>query len=378
MRLLYVIDSLAPGGAETSLAEMAPHLVTLGVELHVLPLGSRLDLAERLEEGGAVVHRGDVAGGRVGNIRAVLDTVRAVRPRVVHTTLFEADVAGRTAARLRRIPVSTSLVTDSYGPSHRAESVAAKLTLARAVDATTARFATRFHAISGAVADAVAPRLGLRRELVEVIPRGRDPRRFPFRPEGTGPRVRGSLGVADDVPVVLAVGRLEAPKGLQHLLAALPAVRATVPGVVVLIAGKEGLAGPRLREQASRLGGDVRFLGHRPDVADLMAAADVFCFPSEREGFGGVLVEALAVGCPVIASGIPTTVEVLGRGDDAVGVVTAVADPGALARALVDLLTDPARSEERVVRGRARFEQHFTIERVAGDMTSFFERVAAI
>ena len=142
MRVLYVIDSLAPGGAETSLAEMAPHLVGRGVDLHVLPLGSRLDLAERLEQGGAVVHRGDVSGGRFGNIRAVLDTLHAVRPTVVHTTLFEADVAGRTAARLGRVPVSTSLVTDSYGPSHRAESVAAKLALARAVDATTARFAT--------------------------------------------------------------------------------------------------------------------------------------------------------------------------------------------------------------------------------------------
>jgi len=48
MRLLYVIDSLAPGGAETSLAEMAPELVRRGVELHVLPLGSQRDLAPRL------------------------------------------------------------------------------------------------------------------------------------------------------------------------------------------------------------------------------------------------------------------------------------------------------------------------------------------
>ena len=163
MRLLYVIDSLAPGGAETSLAEMAPYLVAQGVDLHVLPLGSRLDLAERLEKGGAVVHRVDAATGRVGNVRTVLDSMRAVRPTLVHTTLFEADVAGRTAARLRRVPVSTSLVSDSYSPAHRAESPAMRIALARAVDATTARFATRFHAISGAVADAVAPRLGLRR-----------------------------------------------------------------------------------------------------------------------------------------------------------------------------------------------------------------------
>jgi glycosyltransferase involved in cell wall biosynthesis len=377
VRLLYVIDSLAPGGAETSLAEMAPYLVAQGVDLHVLPLGSRLDLAERLEKGGAVVHRVDAATGRVGNVRTVLDSMRAVRPTLVHTTLFEADVAGRSAARLRRVPVSTSLVSDSYSPAHRAESPAMRIALARAVDATTARFATRFHAISGAVADAVAPRLGLRRELVEVIPRGRDPHGFPYRPEGARPRVRAALGLADNVPVVLAVGRLEASKGLRHLLAAFPAVQAMNPGVVLLIAGKDGRSGPGLRDQAAVSGCDVRFLGHRTDVADLMAAADVLCFPSEREGFGGVLIEALAVGCPVVASGIPTTVEVLGRGDDAVGVLTGVADPGDLAAALVEVLGDPAGSEGRARRGRARFEQHFTIERIAHDMASFFERVEA-
>ncbi|GAA4407739.1 hypothetical protein GCM10023168_24130 [Fodinibacter luteus] len=377
MRLLYVIDSLAPGGAETSLAEMAPHLVAQGIELHVLPLGARLDLAVRLEEGGAVVHPRQAASGRAGNVRAVLGTMRATRPTLVHTTLFEADVAGRAAARLRRVPVSTSLVNDSYGASHRAESPAPKLVLARAVDATTARLATRFHAISGSVADAVAPRLGVRRELVEVIPRGRDPRRFPYRAHAVRARVRAELRLAPDAPVVLAVGRLEPQKGLQNLLAALPAVQATLPRTVVLVAGKEGRSGPRLRAQAAASQGDVRFLGHRSDIADLMAAADVLCFPSEREGFGGVLIEALAVGCPVVATAIPTSVEVLGQGPDAVGLVPPVGQPRALEGALVEVLTDAVGAEARARRGRARFEGRFTVEHVSREMAGFFARVEA-
>ena len=377
MRLLYVIDSLAPGGAETSLAEMAPGLVAQGVDLHVLPLGPRQDLASRLRDGGAVVHARHAGPGRVGNVRAVLDTIRAVRPAVVHTTLFEADVAGRTAARLRGVPASTSLVNDSYGASHRAESPGVRLALARGADATTARFATRFHAISGAVADAVAPRLGLRRDLVDVIPRGRDPHTFSFRPVGAGPRVRAELGLGQDAPVVLAVGRLEPQKGIQHLIAALPTLREAVPGFVVLIAGKDGRSGPALRELAMASGCDVRFLGHRTDVAGLMAAADVFCFPSEREGFGGVLIEALAVGCPVVATGIPTTLEVLGSGRGAVGLITPVADPYALAGALVEVLTSPVVAQARARLGRDRFEERFTIKRVSHEMACFFERVEA-
>lgn len=76
MRLLYVIDSLAPGGAETSLAEMAPGLVARGVELHVLPLGPRLDLAPRLELAGAMVHSRASRSGRPGNIHAVMQVAR--------------------------------------------------------------------------------------------------------------------------------------------------------------------------------------------------------------------------------------------------------------------------------------------------------------
>jgi len=377
VRLLYVIDSLAPGGAETSLAEMAPYLVSSGIDLHVLALGRRLDLAPRLHAAGAVVHAGGAPRGRLGNVRTVMSTMAAVQPSIVHTTLFEADVAGRIAARARRVPVSSSWVSDSYGETHRAEVPATRLALARASDALTARSAVRFHAISGVVADAVAPRLGIRRTLVEVIPRGRDPHRFSYRPVGTRGRVRAALDLAAGTPVVLAVGRLEPAKGLHHLLAALPSVQAALPGVVVLVAGKDGRAGAALREQAAASGFDVRFLGHRDDVADLMAAADVFCFPSEREGFGGVLIEALAVGCPIVATGIPTTLEVIGASEDAVGIPTRVGDSADLGRALVAVLSHAAEAESRAQRGRARFDEHFTIERVATEMTSFFRRVEA-
>ena len=168
---------------------------------------------------------------------------------------------------------------------------------------------------------------------------------------------------------------LEPQKGLQHLLAALPAVRAIMPGAIALIAGKEGRSAPQLREAAVSSDCDVRFLGHRTDIADLLAAADVFCFPSEREGFGGVLVEAMATGCPIVASSIPTTLEVLGRGEKTVGLLAPVADSRALTMAIVEVLADPAGSATRARRGRDRFEQHVTIEHVANEMASFFRQV---
>lgn len=374
MRVLYVIDSLAPGGAETSLAELAPDLIRLRVELHVLPLGTRRDLAGRLQDAGAVLHPGPARASRLGNVRCVLDAARRLRPDLVHTTLYEADVAGRTAARLAGVPCSTSLVNDSYGASHYAETNTAKLHAARAVDALTATLATRFHAITQAIADSVPPRIGVPARKVEVIPRGRRPEAFPFRTPQARAEARHGLGLDADAPVVLTIGRLEPQKGLQHLLAALPQVAREHPGLVTLIAGKDGRAAEALRAQAAASGLDVRFLGHRTDVVGLLTAADVFCFPSEREGFGGVLIEALAVGCPIVASDIPTTREVLRLGPGYAGLVTAVGDAVALGAGLDAALR--ARDSGGVEAGRQLFEQRFTIGAVSAQLAAFFRAAA--
>lgn len=372
MRLLYVIDSLAPGGAETSLVEMAPELIKRGVELHVLPLGSRLDLAPRLKQSGALMHTGPSGNSRVANIRAVLQAAKGIRPALVHTTLYEADVAGRTAARLLGLPSSTSLVNDSYGVSHYAESVTAKLHAARAVDAMTAQFARRFHAITRAIAESVPPRIGIPLDRVDVIPRGRDPLSYRLRtPERTA-RIRADLGLAPDTRVILAIGRLEPQKGLQHLISALPEVAAEYPGLVTLIAGKDGRAAARLKSQANQLRLDIRFLGHRDDVPQLLAAADVFCFPSEREGFGGVLIEALAVGCPIVASRIPTTLEVLRPAGGNVGMLCDVGDPPSLAAGLRASLSDPHGNRAQLDAGRMLFEDRFTISAVSAQLLDFF------
>lgn len=370
MRLLYVIDSLAPGGAETSLAEMALGLIANGIDLHVLPLGPRLDLAPALEDAGAIIHRRVARPGRLNNVREVVRVGRAIRPDLIHTTLFEADIAGRVGATILRIPASTSLVNDSYGPSHYAEAPRLKLHLARTLDALTIRRASRLHAITAAIAESVPPRLGYRNAKVEVIPRGRDPQRFPYRTAEVRERVRSCLGVSNEAPVVLGIGRLEPQKGFQHLLRALPLVAEHHPDLVCLIAGKDGRAADSLRAQAASLNVDVRFLGHRTDIADLLSAADVFCFPSEREGFGGVLIEAMAVGCPIVASAIPTTREVLGDGE--FGALMLTGDHEDLAEKLTLSLNgrdDPSPSAKRAF---IAFIEQYASPAVIARMAEFF------
>lgn len=373
MRLLYVIDSLAPGGAETSLVEMAPGLVSGGIELHVMPLGVRVDLAHSLEAAGAIVHTRSRPSGRLVNVRAVMSVAQRVLPDLIHTTLFEADIAGRIAARVVGSPSSSSLVNDSYSAAHYNEARTAKLHTARAIDAVTARSASRFHAISAAIASRVPPRIGVDPALVDVIPRGRDPHKYQFRSAALRTTTREGLGISEHTPVILAIGRLDPQKGLDHLIRALTEVTFKHPSAVTLIAGKDGRAAADLRKAADAARVDVRFLGHRMDVPALLAAADVFCFPSEREGFGGVLIEALAVGCPVVASAIPTSQEVLGRGGSSTGILVPPGNDDRLGHALAAILASPAESAARARDGRERFEDLFTVDKVVAQMISFFE-----
>ena len=156
-------------------------------------------------------------------------------------------------------------------------------------------------------------------------------------------------------PSVLFLGRLdEERKGLAVLLAALPALVRRVPGVCVLVAGP-GDATELLRKLPVELCDRVHLLGLVPEVdkPGVYAAATVYCAPNTHgESFGIVLAEAMSAGTPVVASDLPAFRRVLQDGE--AGVLYANRDPAALARALGDLLEDPARRASLVGAGSAR------------------------
>ncbi|GAA6524406.1 glycosyltransferase [Intrasporangium sp. DVR] len=376
MRLLYVIDSLAPGGAETSLVEMAPGLVEMGIDLHVLALQPKLDLGTALKSQGATVYTGSRELGRIGNVYMVADAVRRIEPHLVHTTLYEADLAGRIAARLKHTRVSTSVVGDSYGAARRKEIGSERLRLALAADRLTARFATRIHAVSESVAHSITRDLRFPQSRIDVIPRGRNPHKYRYRPVGLGRRTRNSLAIPVQAPVILAVGRLEPAKGFEVLMRSLTGVAARFSDLVVLLAGKDGQSSRELKQSASHINADIRFLGHRNDVNALLSAADVLCFPSHREGSPGTVIEAMAAGCHVVASDIEPNQEVLGRGPASGGRTFRTGDHQHLSSILITALDDPGGSLRMAQMARARFEEFYTIDAIARRMYAFFDSTA--
>ena len=161
--------------------------------------------------------------------------------------------------------------------------------------------------------------------------------------------VRQELG-GDGRPVVLAAGRLAAQKGFGTLLDAAARWQRRDPVPRLVIAG-DGPLGPALRAQAAAAGTDVRFLGPRPDVPVLLAAADVVVVPSSWEGQPLIVQEALRAGRPLVASRVGGIADLTG-GDGAL--LVPPGDPRVLAAAVTGLLDDPREAAALAAAARRR------------------------
>jgi glycosyltransferase involved in cell wall biosynthesis len=375
LHVLYLIDTLRPGGAERSLAALAPHYRDLGIKLDVATLVDTDGLQVELETGGAELFSVGPGGGRVGRARRFADLVRDRRPDLVHTTLFESDIIGRVGARAARTPVVSSLVNEAYGPEHAAEPGIreSRLRPAQALDALTARATVRMHAVSERVSVIMSRRLMYPRSRIDVIPRGRDPLVLGRRTTARRERVRGALGVAPATMVVLAVARQEPPKDLGTLVKAFARVRAVQMASHLYIAGRPGSATSNLERAIAELelGASVTLLGERADVADLLCAADVFVLSSRREGMPGSVIEAMALETPIVASDLPQVREIA---SDGCAMLVRAGDVDGFARAILDCENHRDSTKRRVECAFTRFGEHFTIADTARRMLGFYER----
>lgn len=162
-------------------------------------------------------------------------------------------------------------------------------------------------------------------------------------------QVRADLEVADEAALVVAVGRLAPQKGFDRLLDALEAAGLREPTVHVAIAG-EGPQVEALQRRIDRADLPVHLLGHRTDVPDLLAAADVVVSAARWEGQPVWLQEALSVGAPIVATDVGGTQEVL----DGAGLLVPGDDPEALGAAMTAVLSDGILRADLAARARAR------------------------
>jgi glycosyltransferase involved in cell wall biosynthesis len=201
----------------------------------------------------------------------------------------------------------------------------------------------RHIAVSRFVAARMRDRFRVRAEKIVVIPNAAT-----VAPRAAQPVPRSELAGNTTEPIVLTIARLDAQKGIAHLLDA----AAAVPHASFAIAG-DGPDRAALEARAATLGiGDrVRFLGHRRDVPALLASADLFVLPSLYEGLPLAVLEAMTAGVPVVATAIGGTDEVVRDGET--GTLVPPADPAALAAAINRTLADRDRAARLAAAARS-------------------------
>jgi glycosyltransferase involved in cell wall biosynthesis len=284
--------------------------------------------------------------------------MRQEQSAIVHTHTSKAGFLGRLAARLARVPAVIHqphghIFYGYYGPLGSALFIRLERLAARWSDriVTLTERGTQEHLAQG---------IGRPQQFVTIpsgVPTAELQARAPARAQA-----RTRLGMPPDAFVIVGVGRLVRVKGFDLLVAALPDVLALVPSARLVLVG-EGPERAALQAQAAALGvADRLRLGGAVDAAtgllDYLAAADVCAAPSRNEGMGRALVEAMALGLPVVGArvgGIPSVI-----GADEAGRLVALDDARALATALGELGRDPALRTKLAEAARARAEQFTT------------------
>ncbi|MBN2491041.1 MAG: glycosyltransferase [Planctomycetes bacterium] len=230
----------------------------------------------------------------------------------------------------------------------------------------------RYVAISAAVKAAMVAD-GIAAERIAVVPSGVDTARLD-RIEESPAAVRRVLGLELDWPVVGCVAHLAWHKGQEFLVRAAPRLIARVPEVRILIVG-EGPRRAALEAEIRALGvGDrVRLTGFRADVLALVRALDVLAMPSVMEGLNTTLLDAQALGIPVVATRVGGIPEAVADGEG--GVLVPPRDPAALAEALADLCADPARRAALGQRGRAWVRERFSVDRMVEGVLAVYREL---
>ncbi len=346
IRLMIVVTDLEVGGAPLHLLRLVPGLRRAGYAVKVVCLSGPGPVGPDLAEAGAEVAAcGARAARDVSALWRLARLVRAYRPHVLHGLLFHANQAVRLVAPVAGVPVGRVLCEIHTVEIERPWHLWA--------DNLTCRMCREELGISSAVVRHLHRAAHIPESQLRVLEGGIDTDRF-----GEAiPAPRADLGAREGVPLLVWVGRFDPVKGFEELIEAFAAVRAEQDAQLLLVG--EGAYRPSIERLIDhhRVRADVLLAGSRRDVPEVLAAADLFVFPSRTEGLPTALLEAMAAGKPVV------TTDVAGCRDVVVpnrtGLIVPPQSPGELARAIGALLIDKPLATGLAEAARAAVRKRF-------------------
>jgi glycosyltransferase involved in cell wall biosynthesis len=310
---------------------------SFGIECHVLP-----SLVQRIDP--------------ISDLKATAESIkliRAIRPDLVHCHTTKAGLVGRLAARLANVPAVFTAHTWCFSEG----TSLAWRALGRPAETFAALCSKKIITVSEANRTAaIAKKIARADKFVTVHNGGVD----------TLHRARPGSG---NPPRIVMVARFAAQKNQTLLVETVAKLKR--PAILTLIGD-----GP-LRQQAEQAAAacpahiKVEFLGQRRDIPELLAQADLFVLSTNWEGFPISILEAMRAGLPVISTDVNGVREAVDDGET--GLLVSPRDGNGLLGALEKLVFDPTMLEHMGTRGRAKFEQLFSLEAMLNKTVSVYE-----
>jgi glycosyltransferase involved in cell wall biosynthesis len=368
MRIFILSTSMGMGGADQQILILAQAMRARGHEVRIVALAPLGAMGLEAQRAGIPTQSLDLGRnfGLVPGFFRLVRMIRSWRPDILHSHMVHANLMARAARPLAPVPALISTI-HSINDGGALRMAAYRLT-SGLVDRFTiiSQLAARRYIAIGAVPET----------RLEVVPNTVDTTRF--RPlSHARAAIRRELGLGEEF-VWLAVGRFETAKDYPTMIAAFARLAHERPHSQLLLVGEGSLRDQvtsLLRQEG--LEDRVRLLGVRRDVPELLSAADGYVLSSAREGMPVALLEAAAVGLPIVATrvgGVPEVVE-----DGVTGLLAPPADPVALAQAMIRMESlSPEVRGSMGQRGRGLIEERYGTERVLQMWDRIYSECAAV
>lgn len=356
MKILQVITGLQSGGSENMLLNSLPKF-NKNFEMLVVSINSEGAIAKELRKKKikVICLNCDKLTSFSKALSKLIKIIEDFKPDLIHSHLFHANIISRIAGNKTNIPVVCSQrnLGDWRSWWHNW------------LDKLTSKWCKKIICSSNAIKNSVQKKTGISKDKFIVIHNGIDIQKY-IKAK------KAKLNIAKKFLVIGCVANLRKEKGHKYLIKAAKKVVDKIPNCIFLLVG-DGKLRKDLEKQIEELNlkKNILFLGSRKDIPNLMKAMDVFVLPSISEGFGIVLVEAMASGVPVVATkvgGIPEIVV-----ENKTGYLVNPKDSSNLTNKMTELLKSSSLRKRFSSTGIKRAKNKFTIQRYVNEHEKIYK-----
>ncbi|MBI4667861.1 MAG: glycosyltransferase [Elusimicrobia bacterium] len=369
-RVFLLITSSGFGGAETLIYQIACRLHCEGRhEILVCSIKPKGAVAFMLEDKGVRVESLDMLARKEWKTPwkifmktlKLIRLLRAFQPDILHASLFQADVLAAVCGLLAGVPVRLATV----------HMVLKKKFPALIIERLLAPLITRYIAVSQDIKKFYVSKLFLPPDKIEVIYNAVEESNVLRRSRQD---VAAGCRFPSNQALMAMIGRLDDQKGIDYLLQAVKTMVSKKINIGLLLIG-DGPERKRLREAAGRLNLDqhVHFLGFQQNPMPLLAASQALVLSSLEEGLPFVVLEAMALGKPVVSTAVGAVPEAVKNGES--GILIAPRDPAALAQAMETIISKPDIAKAMGEKGREILRKHFLVSVTQEQLEALYDRL---